>query len=837
VSRFRPGRRKDDRPEGEPFDGRDYAGDAYDEGLYRDDPLRGGYAAPDDGDSGGRARSDAGLDDLNHRSAEAASARPSEPQGPQGPQRPQGPHGPRFRRNNDVLQPTSVISPGGLVGPPPDEGDPRGYDTSGPGFDEPTGYPSAPPYPPQAGYAYTPGYDQAGYGNQAGYGGPYAGPDYGVVPEYGPHHPDYGPTHGASAGYEAGAAYPPGPDSEVDPGPDEADGYEPLPPYAAPPEYRAGPAYEPRYYPPADQGYYQAGPPTPTYYPQDRGGPGSGYPQDHYPAAGYRGPEPYDQGYAYGVGQGEEFIPHSGPGTAEPSPDAPWGGLLASGPIPAAGGQEPRGYDESRARYPDAGDPRYRGPMPPRAYPQPPDGQPQGGQPPAGYAPGPGYGPPPGRRPRPDYQPDHSYPPAGQAGYQEPGNRYPEPADEDGYGPRPAAYRDHDPQAQYAEPAGPDQYAEPAGSDQYAEPAAPAQYDRDGGGYDDAGRYAEPASYDSTGYGDTRYEDNTGYENNAGYDDGYDLADDAYGYASPADPPSYGDREPAGYADAGTAPSAYVIPDSYPPDSYASNSVPASSVPADSVPADSVPASTAPPAYRDPGEPASYDPPAYRDPVGAAEPAAYFSAPDEPTPPAAAPAREPARPAEAAQSAEPLPPAEPAGPAEPSASAAAEPAAVPNRAEPEAYVAPDDPNTGARTEPFRGPFEPPAGQPKLSDFVPSNSSPAELEQTDEPGERDELGEPGASGPPATFSPLGPPEDTEGATEPRATLAPATPGASAEKLEKIKDLYLTVEAIGDDNVGKHFDELMTRQRELISDYFRDTGIGKGRPQATQTDQPS
>ena len=64
-----------------------------------------------------------------------------------------------------------------------------------------------------------------------------------------------------------------------------------------------------------------------------------------------------------------------------------------------------------------------------------------------------------------------------------------------------------------------------------------------------------------------------------------------------------------------------------------------------------------------------------------------------------------------------------------------------------------------------------------------------------------------------------------------------PGASAEKLEKIKDLYLTVEAIGDDNVGKHFDELMTRQRELISDYFRETGIGKGGPQATQTDQPS
>ena len=58
--------------------------------------------------------------------------------------------------------------------------------------------------------------------------------------------------------------------------------------------------------------------------------------------------------------------------------------------------------------------------------------------------------------------------------------------------------------------------------------------------------------------------------------------------------------------------------------------------------------------------------------------------------------------------------------------------------------------------------------------------------------------------------------------------------SREKLEKIKDLYLTVEAIGDDNVGKHFDELMQRQRELISDYFKETGIGSGKSRAAQPD---
>ena len=110
-------------------------------------------------------------------------------------------------------------------------------------------------------------------------------------------------------------------------------------------------------------------------------------------------------------------------------------------------------------------------------------------------------------------------------------------------------------------------------------------------------------------------------------------------------------------------------------------------------------------------------------------------------------------------------------------------------------MAPEDPNTGARTEPFRGPFEPPPGKPTVSDFVPSS-----------------------------------PNSEDAPEPPAAERGPA----SEEKLEKIKDLYLTVEAIGDDNVGKHFDELMNRQRELISEYFKETGIGKG-PRSTQNDQ--
>jgi hypothetical protein len=51
-------------------------------------------------------------------------------------------------------------------------------------------------------------------------------------------------------------------------------------------------------------------------------------------------------------------------------------------------------------------------------------------------------------------------------------------------------------------------------------------------------------------------------------------------------------------------------------------------------------------------------------------------------------------------------------------------------------------------------------------------------------------------------------------------------AHARKLEQIKDLYLTAEAIGEANVDKHFDQLLSQQRELISEYFRQSSAAKG-----------
>jgi hypothetical protein len=139
---------------------------------------------------------------------------------------------------------------------------------------------------------------------------------------------------------------------------------------------------------------------------------------------------------------------------------------------------------------------------------------------------------------------------------------------------------------------------------------------------------------------------------------------------------------------------------------------------------------------------------------------------------------------------------------------------------PQPYVAPHDPHTGAQTEPFRGPFEPHPAQPKLSDLADPAAPPAELTPYSELSRTRTV----------------PAEDAVTAGGPAADSGEPAHEGSEEKLEKIRDLYLTVEAIGDDNVDKHFDELQQRQRELISDYFKETGIGTGKAPIAEPDQP-
>jgi hypothetical protein len=55
-----------------------------------------------------------------------------------------------------------------------------------------------------------------------------------------------------------------------------------------------------------------------------------------------------------------------------------------------------------------------------------------------------------------------------------------------------------------------------------------------------------------------------------------------------------------------------------------------------------------------------------------------------------------------------------------------------------------------------------------------------------------------------------------------------PEPTGRPLEMIRDFYATAEAIGDDNVDRHFDELRQRQRELISEYFKESGSSNPEP---------
>jgi len=105
-------------------------------------------------------------------------------------------------------------------------------------------------------------------------------------------------------------------------------------------------------------------------------------------------------------------------------------------------------------------------------------------------------------------------------------------------------------------------------------------------------------------------------------------------------------------------------------------------------------------------------------------------------------------------------------------------------------------------EEARGPFEP---------LVSSSDPPGAVRHTS--------AGPDAAGPAAPDSA----HADQASADSAAGDAPAESAYDrARKLEQIKDLYLTAEAIGETNVDKHFDQLLAQQRELISDYFRQPG---------------
>jgi hypothetical protein len=52
-----------------------------------------------------------------------------------------------------------------------------------------------------------------------------------------------------------------------------------------------------------------------------------------------------------------------------------------------------------------------------------------------------------------------------------------------------------------------------------------------------------------------------------------------------------------------------------------------------------------------------------------------------------------------------------------------------------------------------------------------------------------------------------------------------PVQTQARLDQLKSLYRTAEAIGEEALTKHFDQLSQRQHDLIRDYFGQTGLGR------------
>ena len=78
----------------------------------------------------------------------------------------------------------------------------------------------------------------------------------------------------------------------------------------------------------------------------------------------------------------------------------------------------------------------------------------------------------------------------------------------------------------------------------------------------------------------------------------------------------------------------------------------------------------------------------------------------------------------------------------------------------------------------------------------------------------------SSGPPGAAS--GPASGTGRPGQAGDENTEAQERARARKLEQLRDLYLTAEAIGEQNLDKHFNQLMAQQRQLISEYFGESG---------------
>jgi hypothetical protein len=130
----------------------------------------------------------------------------------------------------------------------------------------------------------------------------------------------------------------------------------------------------------------------------------------------------------------------------------------------------------------------------------------------------------------------------------------------------------------------------------------------------------------------------------------------------------------------------------------------------------------------------------------------------------------------------------------------------------------------AQVEMPRGPFEPAAPSRPTSITGSMEPPPPHVNGAPQTAVSLQNGMPGEAGLPAMGSRAPLPDDL---SQPVAGLESwPIPEAASEKLEQIKDLYLTAEAIGEDALGQHFEQVSQRQMELIKEFFERSAPADG-----------
>ncbi len=71
----------------------------------------------------------------------------------------------------------------------------------------------------------------------------------------------------------------------------------------------------------------------------------------------------------------------------------------------------------------------------------------------------------------------------------------------------------------------------------------------------------------------------------------------------------------------------------------------------------------------------------------------------------------------------------------------------------------------------------------------------------------------------------PAPDSAAVRRSRTPRAASVWSPAAIKMDQIKDLYLTAEAIGEDALDKNFELVSDRQRQLIREYFNQLGASR------------